>query len=546
MAWIVQLTDGTTTVDLHDGTARRLMENGFDAPVPPRRLATTGANLFRHGSDLVERRYENRRVTVAYEIIGTSADDLAAKVAAVDDALERAAEHAAHGLGAQWQLKYQWDGASTPVYFNVIEGAQQLGPTLQNALLAKHFRIRNVRLELLCEPLAVGTEETLENWLNNPGFELGATAAADWTDSQLTAAKETTDVREGSAAGKLTANAAGAQPQRSQAITGLTDATSYVFGLDVKSDATNNQLWQLRVVSGANSATAAVPNDGAWVERTVAIITDGTSATVNVETTGNVTDADDVVLVDRAYFVEGASAPTAWASSRYVFNEYDGDTQAETNYLDIEDVPGDVPAPLQVRAAENEAHTDFWLGARHGSRARDSELFLQGEDFSGTGWETSVEGASSGGNAGFLNHSSTAISEDPANPTVVTKSLAAVPYGQFRVLARLRKRRISGVINVDMYAALGFSYGGITRDPSVAADYVALDTGDNYRIYDLGVLTLPPVKTPVGQSDATFTLRQAFYGDTDLSGSVEHQGIARPEVKLHPHRRAVNQAQDLL
>ena len=28
MAWIVQLTDGMTTVDLHDGTARRLMENG--------------------------------------------------------------------------------------------------------------------------------------------------------------------------------------------------------------------------------------------------------------------------------------------------------------------------------------------------------------------------------------------------------------------------------------------------------------------------------------------------------------------------------------
>ena len=436
----------------------------------------------------------------------------------MDRTLERAAEYSTSGLGSQWQLKYQWDGATSPVYFNILEGVQQLGTSSQSVLLAKHNRVRNVQLEVVCEPFALGTAETLESWLDNPGFELGASADADWTDSNLTAAAESSDVREGSKAGKVTANASGTQPQRSQAVSSLTDTKTYIFGIDVKGAAANDQAWRLRVVSGGNSAISTVPNDGAWAERTVVITADGTSATVYVETTGNVTDTDDVVLMDKAYFMERASAPVAWASGRSVHNELAGGSQVETDYLDLEDIPGDIPALLQVRAAENEAHTDFWLGARHGSRARDSQLFHQGEEFSATGWGTAADGSASDDAVGWWNNSGTGISTNPASPTVVTKSVATLAQGQYRMLARLRKRQVAGATNIDMYAALGYSYGGNTQDPQVAADYVALDLGDNYQLYDLGALTLPPVKAPSGLSDGTLTLRLAFYAGSALGG----------------------------
>lgn len=272
------------------------------------------------------------------------------------------------------------------------------------------------------------------------------------------------------------------------------------------------------MVSGANTANTAVPNDGAWAERTVSITASGASATVYIETSGNVSDTDDVVLMDKAYLMQGTSAPTAWASSRSVYNEYDGDAQVETNYLDIEDVPGDVPALLQVRAAENDAHTHFWCGARHGGRARDAGLYHQGEDFSGGSWTSQASGGASGGSEGFWDQAVGNTSTNPASPSVATRTITSPPQGRYRVLVRARVQ----VDSNPKYIGLGFSYGGITIDPSVAGDYQELTTiGTNYRIYDLGTVSVPPIRTPENQGTGDFQLRIALYGASPSDNSED-------------------------
>ena len=74
MAWTLQLLNNDTTVDLNDNT--NFAARALTAPVPGRRMATGGANLYRHGSDVQERVFENRTVTITLLIKGTSQDNL--------------------------------------------------------------------------------------------------------------------------------------------------------------------------------------------------------------------------------------------------------------------------------------------------------------------------------------------------------------------------------------------------------------------------------------------------------------------------------------
>ena len=68
-----------------------------------------------------------------------------------------------------------------------------------------------------------------------------------------------------------------------------------------------------------------------------------------------------------------------------------------SNFVDITPNPsGDYPAKLELRCAENQAHTALWAGARHWPRQTDTPLDLEAEDFSGWDSTPNVTGRSGG------------------------------------------------------------------------------------------------------------------------------------------------------
>jgi len=381
MAWTVQLTDGTTTFDCNDLSNTWVNENGFQCPPPTSRTSYTGDNLFRHGSDLISLAYNNRTVQINFQVLGSSTDNLATRIQSVHTLLRKAKEFSTVGVGNQVQVKFQWNSATNPVYFNVLQGDLDLGPTMMGVFLQKHTRLRDARLIVECEPFAQGTEESLENYLDDPGFECSTgTLFADWTVANGTRAVEASGAPEGAVWGKITLNTSSSVFQCSQVQT-MTGGV-HIFSLTYKIN--GGEEYEIFLTdSGGTTVTALTPDN---TQRTATVTRDSsshTSITAGIRAASG-TDTDDIVLMDLAYLGDGSTAPTAWVSSRNVYNNNeDGGKiqQSKLNFIDIENIPGDAPCPLQIKATEAEGHTDFWCGARHATRQRDVVIWHEGEDF---------------------------------------------------------------------------------------------------------------------------------------------------------------------
>ena len=248
MAWSIQLENSATSLNLNDGTAFKVLMGGVDAPSPALRTTFAGqGNLFRSGSRLIKQAYENRTVTLSLQVFGSSSDTLATTVELLEAFLRRAHEFSTFGLGSQVKLKYQWDSATNPVYFHVITGtfepitAAQHGPMLQ-----VNKDLINASLTLLCEPFAFGAQETIQNYVRNPSFEIAGTALADWTqniDATGATARDTTNAKYGNANLKLTMTNSGGSGQvveRTQTLADVAAAEVWSFGAWVHLTALSN------------------------------------------------------------------------------------------------------------------------------------------------------------------------------------------------------------------------------------------------------------------------------------------------------------------
>ena len=397
MAETLQLTDSVTTFDLNDGTNTIVPYGGFLAPIPPRRLAFSGGGFFRDGQDLLARRYANRVITISgLQIDGSSRDNLHSRMKDLETILRKAVEFSKDGIGSQVQLKYQGTGVTSAIFFNVIEGHFNPGPL--TSMIQSQDRLQFGTVRLLCEPFGVEASETLENFLDDPGFEFddGATKFVDWTVNNGTRAFDTTSPPEGLNWGKVTLNAAGAQFEVKQMKT--MTAGNHVFTIKYKIN--GNQAFEAFISDAGGTTVGALTEDD--TERTVTVTRNSganISITAGIRTTGSVTDTDDIVLMDLAYLGDGTTAPTAWMSSRNVYNNHEDEgklQQSKVNFLDLESIPGDVAALLQVKATEVEAHTDFWLGARHAAGQRAAGLWHEGEDFATWTSEPANANSSSG------------------------------------------------------------------------------------------------------------------------------------------------------
>ena len=179
MAWTLQLLNDDTTINLNDGTIYAA-RSPFTAPVPTSRTAVGGRNLNRHGADITQRAYNNRTVTATLRIGGTSQDNLIANINAIHSLLERGAEYTTTGLGSQLILRRKWEGATNQVDFHVLTGRLAIGDEF-SPVHTVNIKIASATLTLLCKPFGFGAEETIENYVADPGFEVAGTALADWT-----------------------------------------------------------------------------------------------------------------------------------------------------------------------------------------------------------------------------------------------------------------------------------------------------------------------------------------------------------------------------
>ena len=405
MAWIVKLVEGTTsTIDLDDRVVYFLNVHGFYAPPPERRMAFAGENLQRHGGDLVARVYANRPITAEFQIKAANGSALGSAVQVIWDVLRRADQWARDGIGTQVQVAYQWEAGGSIVYFNIIEGVLDLGPDVHSPYLLQGTRIRNARLQLLAQPFAVGTSQTLSNLVKDPSYEVAGSALADWTIGSTgtgTAVRATGPGKYGTAYLELRRTASATLIRVSQTLgSGVTGSNIYSAGVYylIPSGGASGLMASGRVEwynTGGTliaSATATGTATGtAWVLLTMANNTIPATAGTFIlysESTGG--SGAGTVRFDNWYLGTGAALPVAWVSGRDMANHFDDQGQAHLNYLDIYGLPGDVTGLMQIKAAESEAHEAFWMGARHAGRVTSTGLVFEGEAFTGAGTVLSI------------------------------------------------------------------------------------------------------------------------------------------------------------
>ena len=130
-------------------------------------------------------------------ITGTSIDNLTDNIHNLASAIRKARTWALFGIGNRWRLKYNPGGSAKDVYFTVRDGTFYLPPSAVNStgFAAPTAIVTDGKVTLTCDPLAEGDAETVENYCDDPSFEVAGTALADWTETKTatgTTARDTT------------------------------------------------------------------------------------------------------------------------------------------------------------------------------------------------------------------------------------------------------------------------------------------------------------------------------------------------------------------
>ena len=569
MAWTLQLLNDDTAIDLNDGTIYSA-RSPFLAPVPTSRTAVGGRNLNRHGADITQRAYNNRTVTATVLIGGTSQDNLIANINAIHSLLERGAEFTTTGLGSQLILRRKWEGATNQVDFHVLTGSLAIGDEFSPAHTV-NIKIATATLTLLCKPFGFGAEETIENYVADPGFEVAGTALADWTSNHTgsgTSARDTSVKKDGSASLKLvmTSSSSGQVIERVQRLLDVDATEVWSFQCWVRVDALSNckVVMELDYDSGTDTEhSTTTVNASEFVKLTANNQTaPGGAGYVDLRIRLEATDASatGIVYIDNVIAVQAAAVPVAWASSRSITNHLADDSQATTNYIDIEDVPGDMPAELQLTITEGQDHDEFWSGARHAGQQYDA-IWLEGEANTATATistpsgytmvnnATESDGTNSDGSARQVSAERPGSGASDIGGTLtglfrLDYGITALPKGGFRVLVGVKVSENSGSGNAHNAAqwafGMGFTYGNVNllsiTSPATGsfvempAQAVAAGAASNREVLDLGTVTIPPVVTASNMTDGTFTLSIFCAWDTTPSGVSYNQVSAGQRV----------------
>ena len=410
MAITLTLTDGTTTHDLVGSTYLVLNET-LDLGRPEVLRAEHG-NIFMSSWGITGHAKGKRTISADMLVTASTLALLTSALRDIQDAIERARAYALSGVGNQWQLQYS-PGDGTTYAIDIQDGTFAVGAADRSAvrLVASNPKLVHCTLSLDTDPYWQGTEETVENYVLDPSYEVAGTALADWTESKTatgTTARDTTQSKYGAASCKLVMTNSGGSGQvieRKQSLADVDATETWSFGVWAYITALSNCKFVLDIEYTGGSTTATVEVSATNSEFTLVkiegqTVPSSTTAAIfkpHLESTAG--SATGTCYIDACIAVQAATIPTAWVSSRTVANHYDDAAQAHTNYVDIYGVPGDVLGRMQVQATEAEVHTEFWAGARHDARLADAGIWIEGEDFATWNNEQS-DAAASGGTYG--------------------------------------------------------------------------------------------------------------------------------------------------
>ena len=395
MAWSIQLENSSTTLNLNDGSAFKVLTNGIEAQAPTLRTSFSGdGNLFRSGSRLVKQAYNNRVVSISLQVFGSSSDTLATNVELLEAFLRRAYEFTTSGLGSQVKLKYQWDSATNPVYFHVLTGTfEALSSEQHGAAMQVNKDLVGARLNLICEPFAYGSQESIENYVRNANFEIAGTDLADWTENKTATGattRDTTQAKYGASSMKLAMTNSGGSGQvieRTQTLADVDAGEVWSFGVWIHLTALSNSKAGLVLLYNDGSATTTTSyrttttSDWTLLSLENQTVPSGAGQVIiKLRLEATASSATGTCFVDAVTAVQATSLSSTFVTSYEVANSLEDAGQLFTNYMDVYNVAGEVPATCQIYATENEAHTKFWIGARHGARLS-NDVYFENSDF---------------------------------------------------------------------------------------------------------------------------------------------------------------------
>ena len=166
MAYVLKLSDGTTTIDFlgTSGTAWcELADGGLLIGHPPEKDIWAGRTSATQGRRLTEKTYDNRKITIDFEIAGSTKSNLLNLQQDILQLLDVARDRQMYNTGYEVTLEYQVDTTSSSVKFVVVDGKLEpptdfMSVEKQNWTKGSGYTIKDWRLELTCMPFAFGAE----------------------------------------------------------------------------------------------------------------------------------------------------------------------------------------------------------------------------------------------------------------------------------------------------------------------------------------------------------------------------------------------------
>lgn len=536
----LNLSDGTTTIDLYGGADSIIREAGLSMP-PPNVNAKYISNDFWDGSRLASASYSNRTIELKLRIQGTSLADLKTNIRSIQRLLNDAQYRNLKGYGDKVYLEYQWgDAANESTFFDVLRG-ELLMPSDFMSVYLKGFYIREARLRLVCQPFGRYTtkdigQDTLEN--SQSPYDLIYSYLVD-DSASFGVEDDTWEGQTFTTTSAFTIAGFAIKCYRTGAVTDVTGEL-YATALGVPD---GGVLATCDVDVRTSLSTVSDTDHIQWVRfifDTPYALSDATMYAV----AWHIGEADPIFLYTRYDAGDGAFANgtrvtsanggTDWATSATddcLFGIYVAETPA--NYQDVvtAEAHGDAPAKVywKLNPAGEATADKMWLAKRSGARY-DDDLWIEGEDYWArvytAGLTYQIIGVVADDVSGGLFCEHTV--EDPAGIAANTVigypryqiSYASIPKGSYKVLVRCRVVCQDSADYDHLSFGVGWVYGDSNKAPSYSnGDYYECSADSTWEILDLGLLNILPISESDIAANNTFYINIYNYANQALTGN---------------------------
>jgi hypothetical protein len=510
MADIVRLTDGTTSIDLIlDADGFQMLASGNQFGLPEH------DNLYHEsswadGEELVQHKVKNRVWAMKLAVRGDTDDAVINTLIGFNRLVRQARRYKTHKDVDPVYLYIKLNSLTNATYYDVVDVKYNtlallsyMNRTQEELLFDDGFSI-----EVETDPYGYGAEVTLANELGNPGFQEDGDSddLADLWNSVGAPASiwlYTTDYLVGNQSQGLNTSVGGGDGIESDSLATSAAARTFVAYAWVNMGAS----------SGTVTLTARNHTDSSSIDTDTLVSTSGwnrlsVSGTMPANKAGRlrITATGGIgFIVDKCYWQFGTTAiPTGWASCRYVKSHQDDD-EGDINYIDIADIPGDVPA--QTRITYNNSYdsgTTLLYTVFTSVREREDQFIdniLSDADITTWGGSRSVTT-----NAAYVDGQYTTVTLAAKSSWSIAAGWAIDPDdisewgGKYMVLLCSRSL-ISADFDLRLMQRLGV-LTSIATYPKVA--------GSGTKITELGIITMPPSYPTMSGNPQTFSVELQY------------------------------------